>query len=84
MGNLLDILDSCVERNVSEDTIKPYALCTNCKEKYTPDIIYPQVCNNCKLLETNGLYEYEHVSLLKESVNTFETKRAKRTPPPPL
>lgn len=76
MGNLLDILDSCVERgNVSEDTLKPYARCTSCKEKYTPDIIYPQVCNDCKLMETNGLYEYEHVSLLKGSVNTFEKKK---------
>lgn len=74
MGNLLDILDSCVERNAVTCS-KPYARCTNCKEKYTPDIIFPPMCDDCKLMETNGMYEYEHMSLLKGSVNTFEGKR---------
>lgn len=63
-----------MERNGS-DEIKRYARCANCNEKYTPDIIFPPMCDDCKLMETNGMYEYEHVSLLKGSVNTFEVKR---------
>lgn len=77
MGNLLEI---CINR--SEYRNKRFIGCSICDKKYTPDLVMPPVCHDCKMLDNDGYYEFEVTSSLLARKDYQEVPHEAQLAPP--